>query len=168
VKILRLIVLAVMFIVTICILQVFAGTTGKIAGVVVDSENKQPIPARTTMGANVSPIDGSYVILNVPPGTYTLVAECIGYNKLTYTDLLIRIDVTTERNFELVSEAIRIEDITVVAERPVIDKYEVSTVDRISSEEILSLPVIVLFHRAEPCMCVVRVPVNWHLSMMVF
>ncbi len=145
-KVLRLISLVVMFLLTICILQVFGGTTGKIAGVVVDSENKQPIPARviiegTTMGADASPINGSYVILNVPPGTYALVSECIGYNKLTYTDLRVRVDVTTERNFELVSEAIRIEDITVVAERPVIDKYEVSTVDRISSEEIAALPV---------------------------
>ncbi len=126
---------------------VFAGTTGKISGVVTDSETGLHIPGArvviegTTMGAMVDPIDGSYVILNVPPGTYTLVGECIGYNKMTVKEVLVRANITTEQNFELVSEAIKVGDITVIAERPDIDKYEVSTVDRISAEEIKSLPV---------------------------
>jgi len=124
-----------------------AGTTGKISGVVKDSENKEPIPGSrvridgTTMGANVNPVDGSYVILNVPPGTYILIGECIGYNKTSVTGVLVQTDVTTEQNFSLVSEAIKVEDQIVVGVRPDIDKFEVSTVNRISADEIQALPV---------------------------
>jgi len=147
-KLARLRSLIVLSIIVLCFQLTFAGTTGKIMGVITDSENKEAIPGSrviidgTTMGANVSPVDGSYVILNVPPGTYILVGSCIGYNKLTVTNVLIQADVTTEQDFELVSEAIHVGDMEIIGIRPDIDKFEVSTVERISKEEIAAIPAI--------------------------
>ena len=55
----------------------FAGSTGKVAGKVTDAKTNEPIPfaavtiTGTTMGAATDG-DGKFVILNVPPGTYTI------------------------------------------------------------------------------------------------
>ena len=48
----------------------------------------------TTDGAATN-IDGYYVILNIPPGKYTLVASAVGYNKKTITNVSVSIDLTT-------------------------------------------------------------------------
>ncbi len=123
----------------------FAGTVGKITGTVID-ENGVGIPGvavqieGSTIGAAAS-FDGSYVILNVSPGSYTLVAQSIGYNKMTVQEVRVRADVTTETNFQLTSEAIETPDITVIGEREEIDKYITSSQDRKTGEEISAMPV---------------------------
>ena len=131
----------------LCCQMAFAGTTGKISGVILDKEDKTPIPGAsvhidgTTIGAKVNPIDGTYVIQNVPPGTYTLIAQCLGYHDITVKDLLVHADLTTEQDFEMVSKVIEMDSIIVVAQEPEINKFETSSVTRISTKEIESLPV---------------------------
>lgn len=147
-KFLRFSGIVMLILMTFCYQLALAGTTGKISGVVLDSEDKQPVVGArvviegSTMGALVNPMDGSFVIQNVPPGTYTLVASCIGYNNTTVKDLLVHVDVTTEQNFELISEAIQMDDVIVFADEPEINKFETSTVDRIGTREIEALPVM--------------------------
>jgi Ca-activated chloride channel family protein len=108
--------------------------TGKIAGTVTD-ENGQPIPGAsvkidsTSMGAAAG-IDGSYMILNVPPGTYDLSAQTVGYNKTTVKGVVVQANVTTRQDFKLVSAAIEQKTITVVAPIKTIDKYVMSNVVR--------------------------------------
>lgn len=114
----------------------FTGATGLIKGKVTD-ENDIGIPGATvqiegtTMGAAAS-FDGSYVILNVPPGTYTLIASSIGYSKTTIDSVVVVADSTTEINFQLTSESIEAEDVVVIAGRPEIDKYATSHEMRVS------------------------------------
>ncbi len=123
----------------------FAGTAGKITGVVID-ENGEGIPGvsvrieNTNMGAAAS-FDGSFVILNVTPGTYSLVAQSIGYNKMTVQEVKVQSDITTEVNFQLTSEAVKTEDVFVVAKKDVIDKYIASSETKISGDEIATRPV---------------------------
>ena len=65
-----------------------AGASGKIEGFVKDASTGQPLPGAnvlikgTSLGA-ASDLKGHYVILNVPPGQYTLVARYIGYQEKT-------------------------------------------------------------------------------------
>ena len=88
---------------------VFAGTTGKIAGRVVDANTGEPL-----VGANIlvkdsflgasTDLDGYYAILNVPPGSYTVEATYIGYNTKVISDVKINIDgsikADTARSFK--------------------------------------------------------------------
>jgi hypothetical protein len=68
-----------------------AQTTGKIAGRVVDAAG-EPLPGvnvyieGTTQG-NSTDADGEYFILNVRPGSYTLVASFIGFSTVRITDV---------------------------------------------------------------------------------
>jgi len=125
--------------------NVFAGTVGKITGVVTD-ENGEGIPGvsirieDTNMGAP-SAFDGSYVILNVLPGTYNMVAQSIGYNKMTIQQVKVEADITTEINFKLTSEAVKVPDQVVTAQREEINKYIASNETKISGDEIASKPV---------------------------
>jgi len=122
-----------------------AGVVGKISGTVTD-EKGEGIPGvsvrieGTNMGAAAS-LDGSYVILNVPPGTYTLVAQSIGYNKMTVEEVQIEADLTTQTDFQLTSEAYKTKDVIVVAPKAEINKYIASNETKISGDEIASKPV---------------------------
>ncbi|WP_397547619.1 TonB-dependent receptor domain-containing protein [Rhodothermus marinus] len=110
--------------------------TGKIAGYVRDAATGDPLPGvnvvivGTTMGS-ATDIDGYYVILNVPPGVYTVRATFVGYQPVTKTDVVVNSGRTTELNFELTEAPMQIgEEIVVVAERPVVDP------ERVASSEI--------------------------------
>ena len=122
-----------------------AGTVGKISGVVTD-EKGEGIPGvsiridGTNMGAAAS-FDGSFVIQNIPPGSYTLIAQSIGYNKMTIQEVKVQSDLTTEVNFQLTSEAVNVPDITVIAPPIEIDKYIASNQTKMSSEELSTKPI---------------------------
>ena len=83
-----------------------AGNTGKITGEVKDSQTGEAIVGAsvqiqgTTMGAATN-IDGYYVILNVQPGKYILVASGVGYNKKTVSNVQVSLDQTTTMDFKL-------------------------------------------------------------------
>lgn len=125
----------------------FAGITGKIAGTIVDSESKQPLPGvnviieGTTMGA-ATDINGYYVILNVPVGTYRLKASMMGYSVLIVENVRVSIDITTRVDFNLSSEVLKMgEGVTIVAERPMIQKDEISTRHFVTAEEFDIKPI---------------------------
>jgi len=127
-------------------LPVNAGTTGKIKGKIIDKDTREPI-----WGANVvveetyfgaaTDDEGDYYINNVPPGTYNLIASAVGYNKVRVENLSVKIDLTTEIDIELISEAIQMGEVVVQAEQPLITKDLTSTSAIVSSEEIKMMPV---------------------------
>jgi outer membrane receptor protein involved in Fe transport len=125
----------------------FSGTTGKIAGVIVDSATKNPLPGAnivlegTTMGA-ATDVNGNYIILNVPPGAYTLRASMMGYKTHRVEDVRVKIDMTITINFALEATVLEVgEEITVVAERPLVQRDMTSSLTSVGSQEIAALPV---------------------------
>ncbi|UCE04733.1 MAG: TonB-dependent receptor, partial [bacterium] len=104
-----------------------AGLTGKIAGQVIDAANKEALPGAnvmiegTTLGA-ASDMEGNYFIINVPPGIYTVVCTMMGYGTIRKINVYVSADLTTEINFILEAQVISGEQVTVVAERPIIQK----------------------------------------------
>ncbi len=123
----------------------YAGTTGKIAGRVYDKDTGEPLP-----GANVvivgtkigtaTDLDGYYVLINIPPGVYTLRASMIGYNPQEIANVVVKVDLTTTANFYLTSTAIRTEEIVVTARRELVEKTATETRRVASQEEIAQLP----------------------------
>lgn len=123
-----------------------AGTTGKIKGRVVDSETKEPLPGAnvvvegTTLGAS-SDLNGQFVLLNVPVGGYTLKCTFIGYRTVAVTNVRVSVDLTTEVNFNMPSEAVEVGEVSIVAERPLVNKNATNEVHIKTAEEIQNLPV---------------------------
>ncbi len=124
-----------------------AGTTGKIVGKVTDAKTGDPLPGvnvlieGTTMGA-ATDLTGRYLILNVPPGTYTLTASMIGYAKKSLTNVQVSIDLTTRIDFALQPEVLELgQELVVVAEQPIVRKDLTSVQANVSAERIARLPV---------------------------
>ena len=145
-KTLKLITLLMILVTAIGFNFTIGGSTGKIAGAVLDKEDNSPIPAAsvliegTVIGAKANPVDGKYLIENVPPGKYTLIASCLGYHNIKVENVVVHADLTTEINFLMISKAIDMGEIVVEAKAPIIDKFETSSVSRLSQQDIESLP----------------------------
>ena len=124
----------------------FAGTTGKIAGKVKDSTSGQPLPGvnviveGTRMGAATNK-DGYYVILNVPPGDYTLRFSMIGYAPYIIKNVRVKIDLTTVENALLKPVVISGKEVVVVAKRPPVQKDVAASTKNITAAQIQVLPV---------------------------
>ncbi len=129
-----------------CAPTAWSGTTGKISGEVKDSQTGEAIVGAsvllqgTTLGAATN-LDGYFVILNIPPGKYTLVASAVGYTKKTVTGVSVSVDLTTNQSFQLTSEAVETEEVIVTAERPIVKKDLTSSEARVDAATIESLPV---------------------------
>ena len=127
-------------------LDLFAGTTGKIAGRVYDAETREPLPGAnvvvdgTNMG-DATDIEGNYQILNLPPGKYTLVVSMMGYTTKRTENISVRIDLTTTINVDMSPTVLETgEEVTVVAERPIVQMDMTSSLSTVGSEEIDILP----------------------------
>lgn len=112
-------------------LPLFA-SLGKVAGVVKDAETGEALPGAnvqiegTMMGASADQ-NGRYFIVNVPPGRYTVRVTFMGYTTQSISNARAQIDVTTELNINLKPTVIEGETVSVVAERPIVDKTMTAT-----------------------------------------
>ncbi|MCK5147598.1 carboxypeptidase-like regulatory domain-containing protein [bacterium] len=120
--------------------RLFSANTGKIRGTVIDAETKTPLfgvnvlIGGTAFGA-AADVNGNYVIINIPAGTYEMHVMYMGYAKLTVKNVIVAEGVTTFRDFELSSSNLVGQDVVIVAERPLIEKGEINEVHRLSGED---------------------------------
>ena len=125
----------------------FAGNTGKIAGLVKDAQTGETLVGvnvvieGTSMGAATN-LDGQYVILNVPPGKYTLIASGVGFNKKTITNVAVSIDLTTTIDVAMSSQVVDVgEEVVVTAERPLVQRDLTAKTAVVGGDQIAALPV---------------------------
>ena len=124
----------------------YAGTTGKIAGKITDAATGEPLISanivigETSLGA-ASDIDGNYVILNIPPGIYTVTVSMIGYRKVQIDNVKVAIDLTASVDANLQSEAVELETIVITAQRPMVIKDNTGSLTSFGADQIKSLPV---------------------------
>ncbi len=123
-----------------------AGTTGKIAGKIIDESTREPLPGvnvrleGTNLGT-VSAADGHYFIINIPPGSYNLLFTIVGYSKKKIEHVRVNVDATTQLSVSLNPTVLVGDEVTVVAEVPLIQKDLTSSAARVSSEQIELLPI---------------------------
>jgi len=133
---------------------VFAGVTGKISGKVIDKDTGDPLPGvnitiqGTNMGAATN-LNGEYFIINIPVGTYTLVASMIGYKKIEKTDVKSIQDLTTTVNFELESTVMELgETVTITAERPMVRTDATASTREVEGHKVMLMPKVDTFEDA--------------------
>lgn len=127
--------------------QSWAGTTGKLVGRVVDKQTGEPLIGvnvfleGTSLGATTD-LEGHYIILNIPPGKYTVVAQYVGYREVRMENVPIKIDLTTTRNFQLEEATLELDEAIVVeGRRDYIQKDITASQASGDAEEIENLPV---------------------------
>ena len=122
-------------------ITLFAGSSGKIAGTIIDAESGEPLAGvnifveELNAGAS-SDVDGFYFILNLHPGTYTITFSYIGYESLTKTGILVVTGRTMTVNATLAPSIIEGSAVTVVGNREIIQKDLTASEQVVNGEEI--------------------------------
>ncbi|VAX19768.1 TonB-dependent receptor [hydrothermal vent metagenome] len=128
-------------------LSVYGGSTGKISGTVTDAVSGDPLIGVNVVLAEITGIgaatdvNGQYVILNIPPGTYTVKFSMIGFKTVDMQGVRVFIDRTIKVNVELQEETYEGETVLVVAKREEVEMDRTNTASYVNSEEIKALPV---------------------------
>ncbi len=126
--------------------QALSGTTGILEGFVRDKATNKPIPGanvlivQTSQGAAASN-EGYFRIHNIPAGTYEVRVSSIGYQAITFSNIVIRPDLTTRLNAEITESAIQLDKVEVRAERPLIQRDVTGTLHQVEQEKMMKLPV---------------------------
>jgi hypothetical protein len=126
--------------------QLFGGTTGKIAGFVKDAVSGDPLIGAnvqvggTSLGASAD-ADGYYFIINIPPGNYTVTASYIGYAPFQQTEVRVQTDYTTDLNFSLQSTTMQIQEVRVVAERAPVQMDRTFAASNVEASDMAVMPI---------------------------
>jgi|YNPMSStandDraft_1061717.scaffolds.fasta_scaffold09784_2 outer membrane receptor protein involved in Fe transport len=125
---------------------VLAQSTGKIRGKVLSQDTNEPL-----VGANVllvgtnqgaaTGIDGSYIIINVRPGVYSVRFGFVGYQTKVIENVIVNSDQTTTLNITLEPTTLVGQEVVVVAKRPIVEFNQTSTVVSINKDDIQALPI---------------------------
>lgn len=124
-----------------------AANYGKIVGQVSDKETGDPL-----IGANIvllgqglgaaTDLSGEYVLLQVPPGEYTIAVEYIGYVKSVNEQVQIRTNRITYLNVALKVAALTGEEVIVTASPTIVEKDNAATLRSVNSDDIEALPAV--------------------------
>jgi outer membrane receptor protein involved in Fe transport len=124
----------------------FGVTGGKIQGIITDEDSGEPIPyaniviQENQMGTATS-ADGTFFIVNITPGAYTVEVSNIGYQTkyisgvFVETNQIIRLEITLKQS------PIGLPPVTVVGRSPVVSKEMTGTTYIIREAELAALPV---------------------------
>ena len=118
---------------------------GTIKGKVIDSETKSPLPGvsvlilGTKTGTNSDP-DGNFTIKNVPVGEYALRFNCIGYEPLAKTDIIVRPKRITFVQADMGVSPIAMNDVVVTGGFFAEQEEEPTSSINFSAEEIRRAP----------------------------
>jgi len=140
------IILASIALITIPLL-LFAGTTGKVKGTVINKETGDPIPGASvqilgTMQGSVTDSLGKFMVVLVAPGEYTVKATAVGFTPVEMSQVIINVDITTDIRIELTPATTDIgKVIKVTADRNKVEIHKVSDEVTMSKDKIKSLPV---------------------------
>lgn len=125
----------------------WAGTTGKITGLVLDDKTGEPLPFAnvvikgTSLGAAANE-RGEYFIINVPVGECILVATMMGYNDVEVKGVWVSADLTTHINIKMTERVLQAAaTIEIVAERPIVEKGVTASTKIVDGAAIETMPV---------------------------
>jgi len=124
-----------------------AGVTGKIAGKITDAKTGDALVGvnviieGTAMGA-ATDLEGDYFILNVPPGTYTVMASMVGFETVRITGVLVNADRTITVNCSMNTTAIELAGVTVVAKRQDVRQDVSSSQVTATSVQVIETPLV--------------------------
>jgi len=121
--------------------------TGRITGKVVAKKTGQPLPyanvvlVGTKMGA-MTLSDGTFTIVGVPVGTYTVKVMMMGYKSEQKSGVKVNAGEVTEVNFALEETIVtKTQEIVVEATQPQIERKESKVSHKVSGKEMEELPV---------------------------
>lgn len=124
----------------------FAGTTGILEGTIKDKSTGEFVIGAnvlvlgTRQGASTG-VSGYYQIPNLRAGVYDIRISAVGYQPVIYRNVTIVPDLRTKLSVELVPSALELQEIEVIAERPLVQRDVTATMYTVTDVKIDKLPV---------------------------
>ncbi|MBI3195658.1 MAG: TonB-dependent receptor [Ignavibacteriae bacterium] len=119
-----------------------AQNKGTIAGTVVDSKNKEPLPSVNVMvkgtyyGA-ATDFDGKFTITNVNPGTYIVEVSLLGYKSMQFSSVKVLANEKTTLDIKMEETVLSIgQEMVIVGEKPLFNLEETQSRRSVTSEDI--------------------------------
>jgi outer membrane receptor protein involved in Fe transport len=125
-----------------------AKVTGKISGVVLNSETGEPVVGATvtvvdTDLATKTDEDGEYFIINVPIGQFDLLVSHVGYERMVKKEVRVLVDLTTPVDFDITQAPVELaNEVVVFATAPLIQKDLTASRVIFTEERLRNLPNI--------------------------
>lgn len=125
----------------------FAQDRGSISGKVTDRRTGHAVPFATVSlpeirKGGLTDSEGQYLITGVPPGTYEVRIQFLGFEPASQAGVVVAAGRATVVNFQLREIVVRQEkEIEVTAERRLVEAKQGTTVRSVSASEIRNLPV---------------------------
>ncbi len=123
-----------------CVVMLDAATTGRLAVRVRDNQGKAiefvnvvVMRGNQRITGGQTNAKGTAIIINIPPGTYTVRFSLIGYDTITYNDVRIQVDQTANLSPVLNKAGVKLATVVVTAEQDKVGK------DRTSSERQIEM-----------------------------
>lgn len=125
--------------------NLFAQTSGKLVGRVTDQTGEAMLGANviidgTNMGA-ATDLEGYYSIINVPAGTYKIRFRFISYKTQIVENIRVSPDQTTKLDAVLQPEVLEGEEVVIIAQKPLVEFNQTSSISSINKDDIKNLPV---------------------------
>ncbi|RFN58336.1 TonB-dependent receptor [Marixanthomonas ophiurae] len=129
-----------------CLLLVFMGITTASAqnivqGSVTTKETNQPLPATIYIPqlekGTVATLDGTYEIMNVPTGNYTIVFSYLGYATVS-KKIKVSKNTSATEDIQLAESAVEMEEVIISTPFHKLQGDNVMKVERVSVNELLS------------------------------
>jgi len=125
--------------------QLHADTKGKLTGRIVDLKNQGVLGANvlllgTSIGAAADP-DGEYIILNIPAGVYEVRVSAVGFQTNVVKEVRVNSGQTTTLNVTINEMLLETGEVTTIAERPLVDTRQTSSIAILNRDDISALPV---------------------------
>jgi len=138
--------ITVVFFLLLLPVMLFAGTTGRIKGKVIDLQTGEPL-----IGANVlvvgtsfgaaTDVNGDYTINFLDAGVYTVKATYLGYKTVTISNVRVNADLATALDFKLPPTGVTVGEVQIVAQRPLVNTSNTNAIRTTTNEVIDALPV---------------------------
>ncbi len=125
---------------------VFAQSSGKIEGTVLDGDTGDPLPGASvalvgTQLGTITDADGNYFIIGVPVGSYDVQASFVGFSSSVISGVEVSSGYTAQDIDFSLSAGVELEGIVVEYERPMIQRDAIGVPKIKTAEEIVNLPV---------------------------
>ncbi|MEE9431643.1 MAG: carboxypeptidase-like regulatory domain-containing protein, partial [Melioribacteraceae bacterium] len=137
--------LILVLLLSIVSVSLFASTTGKVRGTIIDSQTGEPLIGAnimlrgTSLGA-ASDVNGVFIILRVAPGSYEVKASMIGYKATTIKGINVEVDRTIQLSIELTPATIESEEVVVTAKQELVRLDVSASETNIQASDIEELP----------------------------
>lgn len=133
------------YIIILFFTTLFSQTTGKLSGSVSDEDKNSlygvNVLIQDTYYGAASDEDGLFYIINVPPGSYTVRFDIIGYKSIEVQDVSISVNKTTRLDVNLEETTVEGEVVFVKASKLSTKKDQSGTIKNISEKQIEILPI---------------------------